>query len=59
MRSDAEKNTLLPMTTDLPLKSDDKLFKGSAMSQRGAYAALSYMSCAGIFFPEDCLRISF
>ncbi|KAH9623555.1 hypothetical protein KSS87_001457, partial [Heliosperma pusillum] len=45
MRSDSEKNTLLPVT-DPPLKGDDKLFKGSAMSQRGAYAALSYMSCA-------------
>ncbi|XP_050220498.1 UDP-N-acetylglucosamine transporter UGNT1 [Mercurialis annua] len=25
---------------------DDKLFKGSAMTKRGAYAAISYMSCA-------------
>ncbi|XP_028779242.1 UDP-N-acetylglucosamine transporter UGNT1 [Neltuma alba] len=25
---------------------DEKLFKGSAMTKRGAYAALSYMSCA-------------
>ncbi|KAK9699943.1 hypothetical protein RND81_08G205400 [Saponaria officinalis] len=45
MRSDEEKNVLLPVT-DPPLKADVKLFKGSAMSQRGAYAALSYMSCA-------------
>ncbi|KAJ1404881.1 Sugar phosphate transporter domain [Sesbania bispinosa] len=27
-------------------KADDKLFKGSAMTKRGAYAAISYMSCA-------------
>ncbi|KAL2318074.1 hypothetical protein Fmac_031950 [Flemingia macrophylla] len=26
--------------------ADDKLFKGSAMTKRGAFAALSYMSCA-------------
>ena len=26
---------------------DDRLFKGSAMTKRGAYAALSYMACAG------------
>jgi solute carrier family 35 protein len=25
---------------------DDRLFKGSAMTKRGAYAALSYMACA-------------
>lgn len=28
---------------------DDRLFKGSAMTKRGAYAALSYMACAGNF----------
>ncbi|XVF89328.1 hypothetical protein PTKIN_Ptkin19aG0121100 [Pterospermum kingtungense] len=27
-------------------RGDDKLFKGSAMTKRGAYAAVSYMSCA-------------
>ncbi|KAK7260902.1 hypothetical protein RIF29_27201 [Crotalaria pallida] len=26
--------------------TDDKLFKGSAITKRGAYAAISYMSCA-------------
>lgn len=43
----ASKNMLLPMSD--PVKSsigDESLFKGSAMTKRGAYAALSYMSCA-------------
>ena len=26
---------------------EEKLFKGSAMTRRGAYAAISYMACAG------------
>lgn len=26
---------------------DERLFKGSGMTKRGAYAAISYMSCAG------------
>ena len=30
----------------------DKLFKGSAMTKRGAHAAVSYMSCAGRLFPS-------
>nr|KYP52532.1 UDP-N-acetylglucosamine/UDP-glucose/GDP-mannose transporter [Cajanus cajan] len=29
-----------------PYAPDDKLFKGSAFTKRGAFAALSYMSCA-------------
>ena len=29
--------------------ADDKLFRGSSMTKRGAYAAISYMSCAGKF----------
>lgn len=32
-----------PKTQD----ADNKLFKGSAMTKRGAFAAVSYMSCAG------------
>ncbi|XP_057524470.1 UDP-N-acetylglucosamine transporter UGNT1 [Amaranthus tricolor] len=44
MSSNTEKNNLLPVSD--PPKSDDKLFKGSAMTKRGAYAAISYMSCA-------------
>lgn len=31
---------------DKLLKGDEKLFKGSTMTKRGAYAAISYMSCA-------------
>ncbi|KAL2928209.1 Nucleotide-sugar uncharacterized transporter 3 [Bienertia sinuspersici] len=44
MGSNSEKNNLLPVTD--PSKSDDKVFRGSAMTKRGAYAAISYMSCA-------------
>lgn len=29
-----------------PRNGDDSLFKGSAMTKRGAYAAISYMACA-------------
>ncbi|XP_055820564.1 UDP-N-acetylglucosamine transporter UGNT1 [Solanum dulcamara] len=42
-------NPLLPMTTTIdspPPRTEEKLFKGSAMTKRGAYAATSYMSCA-------------
>ncbi|KAL1562301.1 UDP-N-acetylglucosamine transporter ugnt1 [Salvia divinorum] len=31
---------------DLPPRVEEKLFKGSAMTKRGAYAAISYMACA-------------
>jgi hypothetical protein len=48
MSFNTETNNLLPVSD--PPKSDDKLFKGSAMTKRGAYAAISYMSCAGIDF---------
>ncbi|CAB79945.1 hypothetical protein [Arabidopsis thaliana] len=34
---------------------DDRLFKGSAMTKRGAYAALSYMACAGNFLDFTCI----
>jgi solute carrier family 35 protein len=52
--SSPSKNLILPIS-DPPqdeereklLKGDEKLFKGSAMTKRGAYAAISYMSCAG------------
>lgn len=50
------RNPVLPVS-DPPLSGendtsdgkgvDDRLFKGSAMTKRGAYAALSYMACAG------------
>lgn len=39
------KSSLLPVI-DLPRSGDESLFKGSAMTKRGAYAALSYMFCA-------------
>ncbi|PKA51456.1 GDP-mannose transporter GONST1 [Apostasia shenzhenica] len=39
------KSLLLPVT-DAPRSGDESLFKGSAMTKRGAYAALSYMLCA-------------
>ena len=46
--SNSSENLMLPVSD--PPKShdaDDKLFKGSAMTKRGAFAAVSYMSCAG------------
>ncbi|PKA65858.1 hypothetical protein AXF42_Ash017383 [Apostasia shenzhenica] len=39
------KRLLLPVE-DPPHSGDESLFKGSAMTRRGAYAAVSYMSCA-------------
>lgn len=51
------RNPVLPVS-DPPLDGendsdgkgvDDRLFKGSAMTKRGAYAAVSYMTCAGNF----------
>lgn len=60
MAFNSSKNPVLPVS-DLPrdeekerlLKADEKLFHGSAMTKRGANAALSYMSCAGSFFMTD------
>ncbi|KAI9118162.1 hypothetical protein K1719_010494 [Acacia pycnantha] len=44
--SDSTENMALPVT-DPPRDQDEgKLFNGSAMTKRGAYAAISYMSCA-------------
>ncbi|KAK1307644.1 hypothetical protein QJS10_CPA09g01890 [Acorus calamus] len=40
----SSKNMMLPLSD--PSKGDESLFKGSAMTKRGAYAALSYMGCA-------------
>lgn len=37
---------MLPLSDPPKNQIDDKLFKGSAMTKRGAYAAISYMSCA-------------
>ncbi|KAL6536205.1 UDP-N-acetylglucosamine transporter ugnt1 [Orobanche gracilis] len=33
-------------STDPPARLEEKFFKGSAMTKRGAYAAISYMQCA-------------
>ncbi|EOY29460.1 Nucleotide/sugar transporter family protein isoform 4 [Theobroma cacao] len=56
MATNTIKNPVLPIS-DPPIdeqeekerllkRGDEMLFKGSAMSKRGAYAAVSYMSCA-------------
>ncbi|CAK8570014.1 unnamed protein product [Lathyrus sativus] len=42
----SSENTMLPLSDPPKIQPDDKLFKGSAMTKRGAYAAVSYMSCA-------------
>ncbi|GAB2275461.1 UDP-N-acetylglucosamine transporter ugnt1 [Dionaea muscipula] len=44
MASNSMKNSMLPVTE--PRRGEEKLFKGAAMTKRGAYAAISYMSCA-------------
>ncbi|KAF5748176.1 UDP-sugar transporter [Tripterygium wilfordii] len=52
MASNSSKHPMLPISTapmeekEKLIKADEKLFKGSAMTKRGAYAAISYMSCA-------------
>ncbi|KAK7377220.1 hypothetical protein VNO80_02642 [Phaseolus coccineus] len=47
--SNSSQNLMLPVS-DPPTNqndyADDKLFRGSAMTKRGAFAAASYMSCA-------------
>ncbi|KAF8407146.1 hypothetical protein HHK36_006272 [Tetracentron sinense] len=42
--SSSSKNLMLPISD--PPRNDESLFKGSAMTKRGAYAAISYMACA-------------
>ncbi|XP_010250172.1 PREDICTED: UDP-sugar transporter sqv-7-like isoform X1 [Nelumbo nucifera] len=42
--SNSSKNLVLPVSD--PPRGDESLFKGSAMTKRGAYAAISYMTCA-------------
>ncbi|KAL6528858.1 UDP-N-acetylglucosamine transporter ugnt1 [Orobanche minor] len=47
MSANSKSSSILPMaSTDPPARLEEKLFKGSAMTKRGAYAALSYMNCA-------------
>ncbi|GFZ08347.1 nucleotide/sugar transporter family protein [Actinidia rufa] len=45
MASNPSKNDMGLSVSDPP-KGDERLFKGSGMAKRGAYAAISYMSCA-------------
>ncbi|KAL6544363.1 UDP-N-acetylglucosamine transporter ugnt1 [Orobanche gracilis] len=50
MSAISKSSSILPMaSTDPPARLDEKLFKGSAMTKRGACAAISYMKCAGLF----------
>ncbi|KDP33583.1 hypothetical protein JCGZ_07154 [Jatropha curcas] len=56
MASNSSNNPILPVSSSstgeekekerLIKGGDEKLFRGSAMTKRGAYAAISYMSCA-------------
>ncbi|KAL0327415.1 UNVERIFIED_CONTAM: UDP-N-acetylglucosamine transporter UGNT1 [Sesamum angustifolium] len=47
MAANFQSSSVLPMASnDSPPKLEEKLFKGSAMTKRGAYAAISYMTCA-------------
>ncbi|KAF5461403.1 hypothetical protein F2P56_017507 [Juglans regia] len=54
LKASSSSNNLILPVADPPrdeergklLKGDEKLFQGSAMTKRGAYAAISYMSCA-------------
>ncbi|XAR69386.1 hypothetical protein NMG60_11000937 [Bertholletia excelsa] len=45
MASNPSKNNLLLPVSDPP-RDDERVFKGSGMTKRGAHAAISYMSCA-------------
>ncbi|XAR70984.1 hypothetical protein NMG60_11028044 [Bertholletia excelsa] len=45
MASNSVRNNMVLPVSD-PERGDEKLFKGSGMTKRGAYAAISYMSCA-------------
>ncbi|KAL3633590.1 UDP-N-acetylglucosamine transporter ugnt1 [Castilleja foliolosa] len=47
MAANSKSSSVLPTAlADPPERVDEKLFKGSAMTKRGAYAAISYMTCA-------------
>lgn len=51
MATSAKTSSILPLAAgDPPVKAEEKLFKGSPMTKRGAQAAISYMTCAGTFF---------
>lgn len=60
LKASSSSNPMLPISDppgdedrDKPLRGEEKLFKGSAMTKRGAYAAISYMSCAGKNYQYD------
>lgn len=67
--SGSVKNTILPVSDPprdqererlIGVGDDEKLFRGSAMTRRGAYAAISYMACAGkLHAPLILLRCNF
>ncbi|XP_073135976.1 UDP-N-acetylglucosamine transporter UGNT1-like [Henckelia pumila] len=47
MATSAKSSSILPLAAgDPPVRAEEKLFKGSAMTKRGAQAAISYMTCA-------------
>ncbi|XP_073051747.1 UDP-N-acetylglucosamine transporter UGNT1-like [Primulina eburnea] len=47
MATSAKSSSILPLAAgDSPVRAEEKLFKGSAMTKRGAQAAISYMTCA-------------
>lgn len=51
MATNSKGGSIIPMSsTESPARVEEKLFKGSAMTKRGAYAAISYMACAGTYF---------
>lgn len=53
--SNSSNAPMLPISD--PPRHDDKGSKGSGMSKRGAYAAISYMSCAGALLPLNFMPI--
>ncbi|KAL5975772.1 hypothetical protein ACLOJK_020099 [Asimina triloba] len=55
----SKKEILLPVS-DPPSRAagDESIFKGAAMTKRGAYAAISYMSCADDMFNSNPYGLS-
>lgn len=45
----AMNNMELPVSDPPKGGGDERLFRGSGMTKRGAYAAISYMACAGTY----------
>ncbi|KAL5127529.1 Nucleotide-sugar uncharacterized transporter 3 [Glycine soja] len=58
--SNSSENLMLPVSDPPKTQdADNKLFKGSAMTKRGAFAAVSYMSCAGNLSSSLILLVMF